>query len=236
MTQELRTQSMTPDSGPGSVSTTDVVRDEAAGVGQSVKDAGGHVTQTAADQAKEVAAETRQQARDLMHEGRQQLREQAVSGQQKAAQGLTTVADELREMAEGSSQSGTASELARQGADRLNQLASWLQNREPGDLIEEVRSFARRRPGAFLLGAALAGVAAGRLTGGGVAAVKQSGDNSSTTPTQHGQYPETDVEYPGPGTAPQVGPPMGVAEPGVPPYRDYDDEGTGFGAGGQVTR
>jgi len=274
--QELRTQPMTPDSGSGSVSTTDVVRDEATGVGQSVKDAGGHVTQTAADQMKEVAAETRQQARDLVHEGRQQLREQAVSGQQRAARGLTTVADELREMAEGSSQSGTGSELARQGADRLHQLASWLENREPDDLIEEVRSFARRRPGAFLVGAVLAGVVAGRLTGGGLAAVRQSGDNgsASTTPVQRGEYPEVSAGYPGSGTAytappsplppvslmpsgvgspatgtpaggplptppmdtvPQGGPTMGVAEPGVSPYPDYDEEST-YDTGGQVTR
>jgi hypothetical protein len=41
-----------------------------------------------------------------------------------------------------------------------------LQNREPADLLEEVRSYARRKPGTFLLGAALAGVVAGRLTSG----------------------------------------------------------------------
>ncbi|MDT7718832.1 MAG: hypothetical protein QOH09_4824, partial [Pseudonocardiales bacterium] len=38
MARELRTQSMTPDSGSRPVSTTGVVRDEAVGVGRSARD------------------------------------------------------------------------------------------------------------------------------------------------------------------------------------------------------
>jgi hypothetical protein len=71
-------------------------------------------------------------------------------------------------MVDGGQQSGTASEIARQAADRADRLADWLGQREPGDLIEEIRSFARHRPGAFLLGAALAGTVVGRLTRGAV--------------------------------------------------------------------
>ena len=71
-------------------------------------------------------------------------------------------------MADGGQQSGTVSEVARQAADRADRLAEWLGQREPGDLLDEVRSFARRRPGAFLLGAAIAGVVVGRLTRGAV--------------------------------------------------------------------
>jgi hypothetical protein len=59
-----------------------------------------------------------------------------------------------------------AAELTRQAASRLHGAASWLDSREPADLLEEVRSFARRRPGAFLLAAAATGLAAGRLTRG----------------------------------------------------------------------
>lgn len=93
---------------------------------------------------------------------------------------LTTVADELQEMAH-SSRSAPVSQLARQGADQLHQLASWLKDHQADDLLEEARAFARRRPGVFLLGAALAGVVAGRLTGVGVAALRQSHDTGSTS-------------------------------------------------------
>jgi hypothetical protein len=161
------TQDMTrgPDSTAG---TREVARHEAGEVAHTAKDAGGQVAGTAADQARQVAGEVRDQARDLMHEGRQQVREQAVAGQQKAAGGLSSVADELRRMADGSD--GVVGDLARQGADRAQEFATWLRDREPGDLVEEVRGWARQRPGTFLVGAALAGVLAGRLTRGTMAA------------------------------------------------------------------
>jgi hypothetical protein len=255
MVRESRTQSMAPDRAARPVSTTGVVRDEAAGIGRSAKDAGGHVAQTAADQARELAVETRQQGHNLMQEGRQQLQEQVVSEQQRAARRLTTIADELAEIAEGRSTSATMSAVARQGADQLHQLASWLQNREPGDLLEEVRSFARRRPGAFLFGAALAGVAVGRITGAGVAAVKESNDNGSTPvpspPVQPRPHPEATVDYPvaEPGlptprrpqpqppmdTVARGGPPVGVAEPVAAPC-PHCGEHTDSGTEGRMTR
>src|ERR1700761_1867342 len=147
-------------------STTDVARDEAAGVGQHAREAGGQVAQTATDQARQVAAETGRQARDLLGEAQGQALDQASTQQQKAAQQLHSVADELGQMAANSGQSGVATEFARQAADRMHGAASWIEQREPADLLDEVRNFARRRPGAFLIGAAVAGLAAWRLTRG----------------------------------------------------------------------
>ena len=147
-------------------STTDVARDEAAGVGQHAREAGGQVAQTATDQARQVAAETGRQARDLLGEAQGQARDQAAVQQQRAARQLHTVADELGQMASNGGQSGVATEFARQAAGRVHGAASWLEEREPADLLDEVRHFARRRPGVFLIGAALAGLAAGRLTRG----------------------------------------------------------------------
>lgn len=147
-------------------STTDVARAEAAGVGQHARDAGGQVAQTAADQARQVAAETNRQARDLLSEAQGQARDQVSAQQQQAAKQLHSVADELHAMAANGGQSGLATEVARQAADRMHGAASWLEQREPADLLEEVRRFARRRPGTFLIGAAVAGLAAGRLTRG----------------------------------------------------------------------
>jgi hypothetical protein len=155
---------------PQPPSTTDVAREQAANVGQSVSDAGSHVAQTATDQARQVAAETARQARDLMGEATGQVRDQASVQQQRAAHQLHSVADELHEMVAKGGQSGLATEVAQQTADRLHGAASWLERREPGDLLTSVRDFARRRPGMFLAGAAIAGLAAGRLTRGITAA------------------------------------------------------------------
>ena len=140
---------------PAGQPTTQVARDEATEVGRTAADAGRQVAGTAAEQAANVAQEVKTQARDLVGEARGQVQDQARAGQQKAADGIRALSQELREMADGGQQSGTVSEVARQAAERADRLADWLGRREPGDLVEEVRSFARRRPGAFLLGAAV---------------------------------------------------------------------------------
>ena len=57
-----------------------------------------------------------------------------------------------------------ATDLVRQAAERSSAVASWLDGRDPGSLLTEVKSFARQRPGTFLLLAAGAGVLAGRLS------------------------------------------------------------------------
>ena len=149
-------------------STKDVAKNEASNVGQTAKEAGSQVASTAADQAKEVADVTKRQAQDLLQQGRTQVREQAIGQQQKAAQGLSSLAEELRGLANGTSTGapGPARDLLEQASSKVEEFSSWLQNREPADLLDEVRAFARRKPGMFLLGAAAAGVLAGRMTSG----------------------------------------------------------------------
>ncbi len=166
--------------------TTESVRQEAGGVAHTAKESGGHVADTAIEQARQVTGEARDQARDLLQEGRQQVREQAQVGQRKAADSLSGMADELGRMADNSD--GMVGDLARQGASRAREFSEWLQRREPGELLDEVRGWARQHPGTFLLGAALAGVLAGRLTRGTVAA-RQSAD--SPTPASTGTAPAT---------------------------------------------
>ncbi len=67
-------------------------------------------------------------------------------------------------MARAGDQSGVAAGLVDDVAKRAHDAASWLDSRDPGSLLEEARSFARRRPGAFLAIAAGVGVVAGRLS------------------------------------------------------------------------
>ena len=179
---------------------------------ESARDAGSQVAQTATDQARQVVAETGRQARDLVGEAQGQARDQASVQQQKAAQQLHSVADELHEMAAKGGQSGLATEVARQAADRLKGAASWLDQREPGDLLQGVRDFARRRPGTFLVGAAVAGLAAGRLTRG---LTSQGGPDQQQGPRQgtvSGVPAASPVETAYPGEPAYAGP----AEPTYP--------------------
>jgi hypothetical protein len=160
-----------PTTGYQPPSTTSVAKDEAAGVGQSAKEATSQVASTATEQAKDVAAETKRQAKDLIGQAGTQVTEQAGAQKEKAVSGLRSIADELRSMAEGNgAQNGMAGDLARQAAEKAHEFAGWLDQRDPGSLVEEIRQLARRKPGSFLIGAALAGIAAGRLTRGAIAA------------------------------------------------------------------
>jgi hypothetical protein len=176
--------------------TTDVARDEAKNVGQTAAQAGNQVASTATDQAKEVVQETQRQARDLLDQGRAQLKDQTISQQQKAAQGLSSLAQELRGLADGSSQGapGPARDLLQQASGMIESFAGKLQHREPGELLDEVRNFARRKPGMFLFGAAAAGVVLGRLTSGVKAA--HSDDSSSRSRGTH--YADTNYVDPSP--------------------------------------
>jgi hypothetical protein len=178
---------MTEQTGEGRLAGTQAesasVKDKASEVTQTAAEAGSGVAQTAADEAKHVAGEAARQSRNLLDEARGQVMEQAAAQQGKAVSGLRTMGDELRSMAQQGGQSGLASEVAFRASDQAHGVADWLDQREPGELLDEIRRFARRRPGAFLLGAALAGVVVGRLTRG----VKEAGSDDASASTQ--QYP-----------------------------------------------
>ena len=172
------------DPAPGSPSygsTTDVAKEQAGRVGQRATEAGGQVAQTTKDQAQQVVGEVKQQARDLVGEARAQVRDQAGSQRDRAVQGLRTLSDELDQMAYQGGQSGLATEVARQVSSRIRDLAGNLERHEPSDLLEQVRAYARRRPVVFLAGAALAGVAAGRLTKSLAAGAPDTGSRALTS-------------------------------------------------------
>ncbi|RJU02295.1 hypothetical protein D6T65_06805 [Arthrobacter frigidicola] len=165
-------------------STTSVAKGQAKEVGKEGAGAAQHVAQTAASEAKNVAAEAGSQAKNLVSGLGSDLKNQAGAQQQKATEGLRSISDELRSMAD-KSDNKMVSNLVQQASQRTNSVAGWLENREPADLLEDVKGFARRRPGAFLAIAAGAGLVVGRLTRGlaGAQADAKSGqDRLNTTP------------------------------------------------------
>jgi ElaB/YqjD/DUF883 family membrane-anchored ribosome-binding protein len=146
--------------------TADVVKDQAADLSHSSIQAGKHAADVAREQASGVVEEIGRQGRDLLGHAQDQLGEQAAQGQQRLAAELLSLSDELSSMADGSGQKGVAADLARDAASRARDAGQWLGERRPAQVVDEVQSFARRRPGAFLALAAAAGLVAGRLTRG----------------------------------------------------------------------
>jgi len=150
-------------SGRQDQSTTDVAKQQAGEVAGHAADAAKDLAQTAQQQVGDVADEARWQARHLLHQAQSEVADQAATQQQRIAGGLHQVADQLHSMAARSDEQGMVTDLARQAADRTHQLAGWLDDRDPNGVLNEVRSFARRRPGMFLAVALGAGLLAGRL-------------------------------------------------------------------------
>ena len=176
-------------------------------------------TEVAKEQAGEVMDEARGQARTLLDRTRSEMGSQAASQQNRAAESLRSLSGELRSMADSRQEPGMATDLTQQAADKAGQLASWLQDREPGDLLDEVSSFARRRPGAFLALAAGAGVIAGRLTRSMAAGAPSRQDRSYRAAWTSGRhFADTDTTSTRPFTR---------ATPGYPATDPLGTTGTG---------
>lgn len=144
-------------------------------VASTTADQGQRVMGTASRQVDEVKATVREQAtqlsqelttqgRDLVMETKQQLQSQSQEQVQNLAQSLFKWGQETQALIDGRPEEApTVCKVAQQWADKLNEVASEIEERGVEGLVEEVAHFARRRPGAFVFGAALVGFGGGRL-------------------------------------------------------------------------
>ncbi len=190
-TTELGTsKSAAGKSGSGD-SKKSAAKNEAKQVGQEGKDAAKDLAGTAASEAKSVAAEAGSQAKDLMGTLTSEVKNQAGTQQQKVTDGIRSISDELKAMAEKSDNEMVAN-LVRQASQRTDTAASWLENRDAGDILDDVKSFARRKPGTFLTIAAGTGVLIGRLTRGLKGNRDSEGSSDHSSPRRSndtGSYP-----------------------------------------------
>jgi hypothetical protein len=147
--------------------STDVARTTARDVRE--------VAATAREQALVVAGEVSDQTRSLLEETRSRLEAQTQEGFQRLGDSCRQLGGEARALAEGrpedapvlSDYAWRAADTLGGVADRLEQLAEEVESDGLPALLEELQSIARRRPGLFLLGAAVAGVGVGRLVRAG---------------------------------------------------------------------
>ncbi len=147
-------------------SSADAAKDEGQQVAQKAKEGGTQVAGVAKDEATKVASTASEQAKNLLSQGKSELSEQAGTQKQRLTDGLMSVSAELDSMAENSEQSGPVTDLARQASRRTQDFAGWLEDNEPDAVVGEVKRFAQKRPGTFILVAAGIGLLAGRLTRG----------------------------------------------------------------------
>jgi hypothetical protein len=172
---------------PGSFesgSTFDTAKGEAANVKDTAAGAASGVKEVARGEVAQVAEEAKYQTRSLVDQTRYELRGQVRNQQSNLASKLNGWASELGSMASKSDESGPMTDLAQEASRRVGEFSHWLDNHEPADLLDEVKRFARRRPGAFLALAAAAGVVAGRLTRGAVAGNTSVGSDTDVAPAR----------------------------------------------------
>jgi hypothetical protein len=192
-----------------------------------------HVAGVAASEAQSVAAEAKEQVRsvvgDAVGQARGQLDDQSRQQKDKLAGTLSTFGDDLSRMSEQGS--GLAAQVADEVAERARSLSRHLDGREPSELLDDVRRFARQRPGTFLLGALAAGVVAGRLLRGtkdAVEAAEAAGPTTTSGTTGTGVLDDPPYVTPGAPVTTSVHATHG--QPTQPPTTD-PSYGTGIGTG-----
>jgi hypothetical protein len=145
-------------------------------------------TATAASSAmKDVAAETRHQAADVAGTAsaelrstamrlRGELRGQAVQQTDRVGAGLRQLSDQLQAFARGDREAaGPVGGYVDDAGTRLRSIADRVEREGFDGVVYDLRQVARRRPGMFLLGAAAAGFAAGRMMRSGMAVANGNG-------------------------------------------------------------
>jgi F0F1-type ATP synthase membrane subunit b/b' len=137
-------------------------REEAHEVAETVEAKAQDVMGTAREQAQQLGGEAKEHARDVVADLRDELRKRADEQGTRAVHALHDTSNQLRSVAR-SADGGVVVDLAHSAATRLDDVASRLDQGGIDGLIDEVRSYARRRPGMFLLAAGAAGFLVGRL-------------------------------------------------------------------------
>ncbi|MFJ5731827.1 hypothetical protein [Streptomyces paradoxus] len=176
-------------------------QEASATVGQA-REGASRVAGTATDQVRAVTGEARAQAGAMAGDLRTRVTEEAESQTRRGAQVVREWADDLSGLADSADADSPARSLVSQAADRGHRAADYLDERGVGGLMDDVQDFARRRPGAFLGTAVVAGFAVGRLAkAGSKAGGNGSGRSAPPRPTTQSLSGDAAPQLPGHGEA-----------------------------------
>ncbi len=156
---------------------------EAQAVASAAQEQGQEIKATAKEHAERIRGEVVEQGRGVVAEARSQVESQAHAQTRELADRLARLGEEVRALTESRPEDAetlapylsNAVDALYDGADRVYTLASDIDERGLGGLLQDVEAFARRRPAAFLAGAAVAGFGLGR-------AIRASSSDESEEP------------------------------------------------------
>jgi hypothetical protein len=161
-------------------------KEQAQQAAATATDEGKHLAEVAQSEAQNITGEAKNQAMILIDDAKSQLDDHSRHQRDRLVETLRTFGDDLERMA-GQSNGGMATDLVRQVARRARELTNRLDGREPREIVDDVRAFARRKPGTFLLGSLAAGAVAGRMARGAKSAMSSTGSRGATSPSTTGQ-------------------------------------------------
>jgi hypothetical protein len=142
-------------------------KERGTAVAHETKDEAASVARTAQHEAGRVADEVRHQTRDLVEDARHELHQQARTQTEHLGGAMSSLGERMHALAEGRPEdAGQVQDVAHRIADQVEHLAHRVDELGFDGAVSELQRFARRRPGAFLAGAAALGFAASRLARG----------------------------------------------------------------------
>ncbi|MBU6531255.1 hypothetical protein ACFUIW_18275 [Streptomyces sp. NPDC057245] len=195
----------------GTGATRQKARAETSATADQARQAASQVAGTAAEQARGVAGEARQQAGSALGDLRSRAMGEADGQTKRAAGQLRQWASDLSGLAAHARDDSPARGLVAQAADTGSRAADYLEEQGVEGLVGDLQHFARRRPGAFLGGALLAGLAVGRLA----KAAKASGTDGADAGATGATGVDTDRGAVGPGRGPGQGQTVRTGPPAI---------------------
>ena len=128
----------------------------------SAGDAAHSMADTAKDEGRAVMETAKGETARLASDARAELHKQGDAQTRRLAERVRDVGNQLEGVQRGEAPSGAVASVVSEAADRANRLAARLDSGGIEAVAADVKQFARRRPGVFLIGAFGLGIVAGR--------------------------------------------------------------------------
>jgi hypothetical protein len=152
----------------------------ASSVGESTKQVAGE----AAAQASAVVGQAKDQLRTLIGQTKGEFDNQMASKGEQVASGLRNLVGQLDALASGrTDEAGPLTGYVQEARSKVESFARRLDDGGPQGVLDDLATFARRRPGVFLGGAALLGFIVGRAVRAGAAASRDGLVHAGSSPT-----------------------------------------------------
>ena len=151
----------------------------------SPREAGKAVADTAKDEGRAVVDTAKQETARFVSDARAELHKQGDEQTRRLAERMRDIGGQLEGAQRGEAPSGAVATVLSEAADRANRLAARLDQDGIDAVTSDVKAFARRRPGVFLLGAFGLGIVAGRtLRNADTHALMEAAKPSDPSPSQ----------------------------------------------------